>query len=265
VMKKEKLFIIKIGGKVIDDTDQLQKTLENFASLQGYKILVHGGGKLADSYMQKLGIIPKMEKGRRITNTETLEVVQMVYAGLTNKNIVAILQGFGCHAIGLSGADADTIKAEIRRVAEIDYGFAGDVTKVNTQVINQFLHIGLSPVFCALTHNGKGQILNTNADTIAAEIAAAFSNEYETSLLYCFEKKGLLLDQSDGKTVLDSLTLTEYADLKNQGVFVNGIIPKIDNAFDALKNGVDKVYISSINSIKEITSGADLPTRIVLK
>ncbi|QLG45762.1 acetylglutamate kinase [Costertonia aggregata] len=237
------LSIIKIGGNVIENKQELTKFLSLFVKLDGNKILVHGGGKLATQLATRLGIESKMVEGRRITDAETLKIITMVYAGLTNKNIVAQLQTNNCNAIGLSGADGDTIQAHKRPVKEIDYGFAGDVDGVNSQTISKLLEADFIPVFCAMTHDGNGQLLNTNADTIAAEVAIHMSSLYETTLYYCFEKKGVLKDINDENSVIRQIDNRKYTILLNDGVIADGMIPKIDNCFYAVERGVEKVCI----------------------
>jgi len=252
---KQKLSIIKIGGNVIENKTELSKFLALFASLEGLKILVHGGGKLATQLAAKLGIESKMVGGRRITDADTLEVITMVYAGLTNKNIVAELQAFNCNAIGLSGADGDAIHAHKRPVKEIDYGFAGDVDGVNSTIISKLLDANLTPVFCAMTHNGNGQLLNTNADTIASELAIGMSELYETTLYYCFEKKGVLMDVADANSVVKHIDSQKYQELLNDGIIADGMLPKLENCFHALNKNVSKVCIghpSMLNSENEL-------------
>ncbi|MFS4494328.1 acetylglutamate kinase [Maribacter sp. 2308TA10-17] len=238
-----KLSIIKIGGNVIENSNELAKFLKLFANLDGYKILVHGGGKLATQLATKLGIESKMVGGRRITDAETLEVITMVYAGLTSKNIVAQLQANNCNAIGLSGADGDAIQAHKRPIKEIDYGFAGDVDGVNSLMISKLLDADLIPVFCAMTHDGNGQLLNTNADTIASELAIGLSDIYETTLYYCFEKKGVLMDVVDDDSVVKHIDVSKYQQLLNNGIIADGMLPKLENCFHALNQNVSKVCI----------------------
>jgi len=240
---KQKLSIIKIGGNVIENKTELSKFLTLFARLEGYKILVHGGGKLATQLATKLGITSKLVGGRRITDSETLEVITMVYAGLTNKNIVAALQANNCNAIGLSGADGDAIQAHKRPVKDIDYGFAGDVDGVNSQMISKLLNASLTPVFCAMTHDGNGQLLNTNADTIASELAIGMSELYETTLYYCFEKKGVLMNVNDEDSVVTAIDSEKYQKLLNDGIIADGMLPKLENCFHALHKNVSKVCI----------------------
>jgi len=240
---KQKLSIIKIGGNVIENKTALTKFLKLYAGLKGNKILVHGGGKLATQLAAKLGIESKMVGGRRITDAETLEVITMVYAGLTNKNIVAKLQANQCNAIGLSGADGDAIQAHKRPVKKIDYGFAGDVDRVNSKMISNLLDANLAPVFCAMTHDGRGQLLNTNADTIASELAIGMSELYDTTLYYCFEKKGVLMDVNDEDSVVTQIDSKSYQELLANGIIADGMLPKLENCFHALKNNASKVCI----------------------
>lgn len=244
-----KLSIVKIGGNVIENETELTKFLTSFSQMEGPKILVHGGGKLATQLANKLGIGSKLLGGRRITDSETLKIITMVYAGLTNKNIVAKLQSDHCNAIGLTGADGDAIQAHKRPVKDIDYGFVGDVDGVNTKTIGQLLNIGLTPVFCAMTHDGEGQLLNTNADTIASEIAIGMSGDYQTDLYYCFEKKGVLMDISDENSVVEHITKNSYQKLLDDGVIADGMLPKLENCFHALNKNVHKVCIGDISML----------------
>lgn len=246
---KPKLSVIKIGGHVIENKRELATFLTLFSEHSDPKILIHGGGKLASELSIKLGMEPKMIGGRRITDTETLEVITMVYGGLANKKIVAQLQAHGCNAIGISGADANTLQAHKRPVKEIDYGFAGDIDTVNGEVIKALLQIGLVPVFCALTHDGKGQLLNTNADTIAAEIAISMSGFYDTTLYYCFEKKGVLRDILDEDSVLKHIDTKSYTKLLREGVIADGMLPKLENCFHALHKNVRQVCLGNMDML----------------
>lgn len=250
---KQKLSIIKIGGNVIENKVELVKFLKLFAAVTDSKILVHGGGKLATQLATKLGIKSKMVGGRRITDEETLDVITMVYAGLTNKNIVAQLQANNCNAIGLSGADGDAIQAHKRPVTEIDYGFAGDVDGINDTMISKLLEANLTPVFCAMTHDGNGQLLNTNADTIASELTIGLSEIYETTLYYCFEKKGVLMDISDDDSVVKHINTDTYKSLLEQGVIADGMLPKLENCFHALQNKVTKVCLGDMSMLSKET------------
>lgn len=258
---KKKLSIVKIGGNVIENEGDLHKFLDTFAAMEGLKILVHGGGKLATQIAARLGIESQLIGGRRITDAESLKVITMVYGGLTNKNIVARLQAMGTNAIGLSGADGNTIKAVKRPVKEIDYGFAGDVEEVNTLAIDQLLKVGFTPVFCAITHNKKGQLLNTNADTIASEVAIGMSTDYDTTLYYCFEKKGVLLDVANEDSVVTHLEPLYYQELLNKKIIADGMLPKLENCFHALHKNVGKVCIGDIGML---APNASLYTTITL-
>lgn len=240
-----KLTIIKVGGQVIDDSQKLSELLTSFAALPHPKILVHGGGKKASAISKSLGIKAQLIDGRRITNAETLEVVTMVYAGLINKNIVAQLQALNCQCIGLSGADANVIRAHKRSVGKIDYGFAGDVDVVNADKIKTLLAFKTALVFCPITHDGNGQLLNTNADTIATELAVACSEHFEVEIRYCFERPGVLQDAEDNATVIDVLRKQDYEKMLEEGSVHSGMIPKLDNAFAAKARGLKRVVVGN--------------------
>lgn len=242
----EKLSIIKIGGNIIEDETSLNVFLKLFSNIQGNKILVHGGGKRATHVASKLGIESKMVNGRRITNAETLEVITMVYGGLVNKNVVAKLQALGTDAIGLTGADINSIQSIKRPVKEIDFGFVGDVKKIASNSIDKLIKAEFTPIFCAITHDGNGQLLNTNADTIASTIAVGMSEIYDTSIYYCFELNGVLQDFNDKESVIKNIDANTYIQLLKDNIISDGMIPKLDNCFDALRNGVQKVYIGNI-------------------
>lgn len=237
------LKIIKIGGNIIDNEGMLSLFLKNFATIEGPKILVHGGGTLATTLAEKLGIDVSMIDGRRVTNVETLDVITMVYAGKINKNIVAKLQGNSCNAIGFTGADGNAIRSVKRPETPINYGFAGDVIGVETKTIELLLKENITPVFCAITHDGNGQLLNTNADTIASELAIAFSSIYTTELYYCFEKNGVLQDITNENSVIETITTSTYPILVENGVVAAGMLPKLNNCFHALAHDVSKVCI----------------------
>lgn len=245
------LNIIKIGGNVIDNPEQLDTFLEKFSALDGRKILVHGGGKIATRIAGEMGIEAKMVEGRRITDAPMLDVVTMVYAGLTNKNIVAALQHYDCNAIGLCGADANVIKAVKRPVKDIDYGYVGDILadSIDALSIKKLLEAEFIPVFSAITHNGMGQLLNTNADTIASSLAVALSNYYEVSLIYCFDKNGVLSDVTNDTSVIETIRAKEFEFLKKSGTIHDGMIPKLYNAFDAISKGVSHVFIGHANNL----------------
>lgn len=244
-MMQEVLNILKIGGKLLADELQLTKMLEVFTGMEGHKILVHGGGNRANELIKDLGIEPKMINGRRITDEPTLEIVTMVYAGLINKGLVARLQAIQCPAIGLSGADGNVILAHKRIVKDIDYGFAGDIDAVGVNTFKHLLSGGLVPVCCAITHDGKGQLLNTNADTIASRLAVALAPHYRVRLQYSFERPGVLKDPSDNNSVISSLNRTSYEQYKAEGVITDGMIPKLDNAFAGLDAGVSEIVIGN--------------------
>lgn len=258
------LNIIKIGGNVIDNSENLYHFLKDFKDLPGYKILVHGGGKIATQVSDSLGIESRLVDGRRITDVETLRVVTMVYGGLVNKNIVAQLQRFGTNAIGLTGADGNLIKAKKRPVKTIDYGFVGDIYEgsVNTEGINNLLKAGFAPVFCALTHDGEGQLLNTNADTIASALAVAMAGVFETTLIYCFEKKGVLMDIDDEESVIREIDPARYEELKIKQIIHSGMLPKLDNAFTAIACGVKAVVIGRSDDLGNITQNKPFGTRL---
>jgi acetylglutamate kinase len=255
----DKLFVIKIGGNVIDDENSLSILLKQFASIDGKKILVHGGGKLATRLAAKMEIPQQMVDGRRITDAETLKIVTMVYAGYINKNIVAQLQSQACNAIGLCGADAGLILAHKRQHPTIDFGFVGDVDTVNAVILKTLLDQSIAVVIAPITHDEKGQLLNTNADTIAQEIAKAMSNSYETHLIYTFEKAGVLLDVTDENSVIPRIDPIYYKKLKepvdgHSRIFA-GMIPKLDNAFAAVDSGVKEVIIGKAEQLKELIAG----------
>jgi acetylglutamate kinase len=249
-MKKEKLTIVKIGSHIVDDDEKLNQVLQQFSALSGLRILVHGGGKSASDVLKRMGIEPKMVDGRRITDSETLKVVQMVYAGLINTSIVAKLNAQNCTAIGMTGADANTILAEKRPVKKIDYGFVGDIVKVNTLGIEMMLTQKIIPVFCALTHDGWGQILNTNADTIAAELGSALAKKYNIDLVFCFELPGVLKNPHDRESLISDIDEKIYFQLKKENILSGGIVPKIDNAFNALHKGISNVFIKKYNDLE---------------
>lgn len=258
-----KLFVIKIGGNVIDDEKQLSSFLNAFSQIKEKKILVHGGGKIATEMSRELGIETKMVDGRRITDEETLKIVQMVYAGLINKNIIALLQARKCNAIGLSGADANILLAGKRTDSEIDYGFVGDVKKVDAKNISSLLNSGFALVIAPLTHDGEGQILNTNADTVASAISCAMTNPYEVNLIYCFEKSGVLKNVMDENSAINKMNFSDYQKYKAEGVISKGMIPKLDTAFGAIKHGVKSVVICHAKDLKKVISDQKKGTKLV--
>jgi acetylglutamate kinase len=251
------LKLVKIGGNIIDNEARLSSFLKDFAEVPGFKILVHGGGKIASDIGKKLGITPNMVNGRRVTDAQTLNLVTMVYGGLINKQIVAGLQALGCNAIGLTGADGSVLPAVKRPVAEVDYGFVGDVEHGNIKgdLIKKFLEYGLIPVFAPLTHDNKGSLLNTNADTIAQELAKALSQYMEVQLIYCFEKKGVLTDAADDNSAINCITSKDFIALKDAGTISGGMVPKLENAFEAVKHGVKEVVIGQAEELAALISG----------
>lgn len=261
----EQLFVIKIGGNVIDSPEFLQSFLQDFAAVKGRKILVHGGGKIATKLGEQLGIESRYVKGRRITDEQTIDLVTMVYGGLINKKVVAGLQAVGCNAIGLTGADANIIPATKRPVKDIDYGFVGDIntTDLGVDKLRLFLDNGLSPVMASLTHDREGHMLNTNADTIASVLAVGLSAHYDVRLIYCFEKKGVLEDLADENSVIRLITRPSYQKLLQEQKLFEGIIPKIDNAFDALESGVKEVLIGDAKDLLQNTTSETKGTLIV--
>lgn len=248
---KEKLTLIKVGGKIVEEKTTLHKLLDDFAAIEGYKVLVHGGGRSATKLAERLGIESHMVNGRRITDAETLKVVTMVYGGLVNKNIVAGLQARGVNALGLTGADMDVIRSVKRPVKDIDYGFVGDVKQVNATLLGDLIAKGVVPVMAPLTHDGEGHMLNTNADTIAGETAKALSALFDVTLVYCFEKKGVLRDENDDDSVIPTINQIEFHQLVADGVIQGGMIPKLENSFEALEAGVSEVVITLASAINE--------------
>lgn len=254
----EHLKVIKIGGNVIDNPQALEAFLKKFASITGAKILVHGGGAIASRTLKAMGIEPRMIDGRRVTDADTLQVVTAVYAGLINKTIVATLQKYGCNAAGLSGADCNTIVSRKRPATPVDYGFVGDVERVNAASFEIFLSAGITPVVCAINHDGQGTLLNTNADTVASSVAVAMSSLYDTELVMCFEKNGVLYDKDDDNSVIPQIDKPLFEELKSEGKVNAGMLPKLKNAFDAIDAGVGKVVIKNSNHLTE-----DIGTTIV--
>ncbi len=251
----EKLLVIKIGGNIIDDDSKLASFLLSFSLMKEKKILVHGGGKMATALAEKMGIQQKLVDGRRITDAETLKIVTMVYAGYINKNIVAMLQAHHCNAIGLCGADGDAILAHKRKHPVLDYGFVGDVDAINSSLLKNLLDQHIAIVFAPITHDQQGQLLNTNADTIAQELAKGMSGLFDVSLIYSFEKSGVLLDAADDSSVIPEITAAYYQQLKARQKIFAGMIPKLDNAFTALNSGVKKVMIGKAEELVELVNG----------
>lgn len=246
---KEKLIVVKVGGKIVEEEATLHKLLDDFAAIEGRKVLVHGGGRSATKLAERLGIESRMVNGRRITDAETLKVVTMVYGGLVNKNIVAGLQARGVNALGLTGADMDIIRSVKRPVKDIDYGFVGDVKQVNAGLLGDLIAKEVVPVMAPLTHDGEGRMLNTNADTIAGETAKALAALFDVTLVYCFEKKGVLRDEKDDDSVISTINPAEFRQLVADGVIQGGMIPKLENSFEALEAGVSEVVITLASAI----------------
>lgn len=256
---KEKLTLIKVGGKIVEEEATLQALLSDFAAIEGRKVLVHGGGRSATKLATRLGIESQMVNGRRITDAETLKIVTMVYGGLVNKNIVAHLQACGVNALGLTGADMDVIRSVKRPVKDVDYGFVGDVERVDATLLGDLIAKGVVPVMAPLTHDGCGNMLNTNADTIAGETAKALAQLFDVTLVYCFEKRGVLRDENDDDSVIPQITRADFEQLVADGVVQGGMIPKLENAFEALRAGVSQVIITQASAINTPGEG----TRII--
>jgi len=245
----EKLTIVKVGGKIVEEPSSLKQLLSDFSKIEGYKVLVHGGGRSATALAAKLGIESKMVNGRRITDAEMLKVVTMVYGGLVNKQIVAGLQAIHVNALGLTGADLNYMRSEKRPVKDVDYGFVGDVKEVNAGILADLISKGIVPVLAPLTHDNAGNLLNTNADTIAGEAAKALAKHFEVTLMYCFEKKGVLLDENDDESVIANLTPTLFEQYVAKKIINGGMIPKLENSFEAINAGVKQVVITRADQI----------------
>ena len=261
-MSSEELVVVKIGGNVIDNPEALDKFLADFSRIKKQKILVHGGGKIATEIASRLGIEAVMVEGRRVTDKSMFEIVTMVYGGLINKNIVAKLQALGNNAIGLSGADGNSILCIKRPVKDVDYGYVGDVTDVNNGFLNTLLSSGLIPVMSSLSHDGKGNMLNINADTVATTLSKAMARNYKVTLLYCFELKGVLSDFEDKNSVISNISFANYQELKQKGIISKGMIPKLDNSFDAIQNGVEKVVICHSDNMLIASEGLETGTTL---
>jgi acetylglutamate kinase len=245
-LSMEKLVLIKVGGKIVEEEETLRQLLNDFAAIEGYKVLVHGGGRSATKLAAQLGIESKMVNGRRITDAETLKVVTLV-----NKNIVAGLQALGVNALGLTGADMNLMRSDKRPVAEVDYGFVGDVKEVNADLLASLIHQGIVPVLAPLTHDKQGHMLNTNADTIAGEAAKALAKHFEVTLMFCFEKKGVLLDENDDESVIPEIDRIAFKGYVEQGIIQGGMIPKLENAYQAIDAGVKQVIITQASEIHQ--------------
>jgi acetylglutamate kinase len=245
----ERLTLIKVGGKIVEGEDTLRLLLRDFAAIQGYKVLVHGGGRSATQLAARLGVESKMVNGRRVTDAETLRIVTMVYGGLVNKQIVAGLQALDVNALGLTGADMNVIRSDKRPVKEVDYGYVGDVKKVNADVLVSLIRRDIVPVLAPLTHDKQGNMLNTNADTIAGETAKALAPYFDVSLIFCFEKKGVLRDETDDKSVISDLDRASFQEYVANGIIQGGMIPKLENAFEAIDAGVKQVIITQATDL----------------
>ncbi len=245
----EKLTLIKVGGKIVEEQNTLAALLERFSKIEGYKVLVHGGGRSATALATQLGIESKMVNGRRITDSDMLRVVTMVYGGLVNKTIVAKLQALNINALGLTGADMNYMQSDKRPVKDVDYGFVGDVKKVDADLLSDLIKKGVVPVLAPLTHDKKGNLLNTNADTIAGEAAKALAKHFDVTLVYCFEKKGVLMDANDDESVIPEITKDLFVKYVEQEIIQGGMIPKLENAFAAIDAGVKEVVITEAGQI----------------
>ena len=263
-----KLTLVKVGGAIVENADSLSSLLDKFASIEGHKVLVHGGGRSATRIAERLGLPQQMVAGRRVTDADTLRVVTMVYAGLVNKNIVAQLQARGINALGLTGADMNVISSYRRPPKQVrmddgstqtvDYGFVGDIDQVNADLLSDLIAKGVVPVMCPIGHDAQGNLLNTNADTIAAEVAKALARNFEVTLVYCFEKRGVLRDADDDDSVIPCITQAEFPVLVEQGIVSGGMLPKLENAFDAIRAGVQEVVITRADALDHPSEGTRL-------
>ena len=263
-----KLTLVKVGGAIVENADSLSSLLDKFASIEGHKVLVHGGGRSATRIAERLGLPQQMVAGRRVTDADTLRVVTMVYAGLVNKNIVAQLQARGINALGLTGADMNVISSHRRPPKQVrmddgstqtvDYGFVGDIDQVNADLLADLIAKGVVPVMCPIGHDTQGSLLNTNADTIAAEVAKALARNFEVTLVYCFEKRGVLRDADDDDSVIPCITQADFPALVEQGIVSGGMLPKLENAFDAIRAGVHEVVITRADALDHPSEGTRL-------
>ncbi len=263
-----KLTLVKVGGAIVEDADSLSFLLDKFARIKGRKVLVHGGGRSATRIAERLGLPQQMVAGRRVTDAATLRVVTMVYAGLVNKNIVAQLQARGINALGLTGADMNVISSHRRppkqvrmddgSIETVDYGFVGDIDQVNADLLSDLIAKSVVPVMCPIGHDTQGSLLNTNADTIAAEVAKALARNFEVTLVYCFEKRGVLRDADDDDSVISCITQAEFPVLVEQGIVSGGMLPKLENAFDAIRAGVQEVVITRADALDHPSEGTRL-------
>ncbi len=255
---KDRLTVIKVGGKIVEEPETLSALLRDFSAIEGFKLLVHGGGRSATKIAGELGVETKMVDGRRVTDEAMLRVVTMVYGGLVNKNIVAGLQSEGVDALGMTGADMNIILSEKRAVKTVDYGWVGDVRRVNGEALASLIRSGVVPVIAPLTHDGNGHLLNTNADTMAGETAKGLAPYFDVHLVFCFEKAGVLRDENDDDSVIGEITREGYAKLREEGVVTGGMLPKLDNAFDAIDCGVSEVIITKASSLGDLGNGTHI-------
>ena len=263
-MSKEKLYVVKIGGNVIDNEAALDAFLDDFSKIDAKKILIHGGGKIATDISKGLGLEAQMIEGRRVTDIETLKVVTMVYGGLINKNIVAKLQALNCNAIGLTGADGNIVHSDKRPLKNgIDYGYVADVKQVNAQPLTALVEVKFTPVMAPLSHDWQGHILNTNADTMASCLAVALAEKYDVRLIYCFELKGVLSDFENKDSVIANINPSTYGKLKEEGVISKGMIPKLDNCFEAINGGVSSVLICQATDLLPVVIGVVRGTLLI--
>lgn len=258
-MSRNVLKVVKIGGQLLGNEYKLNRFLEDFVQLSGPKILVHGGGIYATDLASKLGILTTMHQGRRITDQNTMEVISLAYSGL-NKQLVAKLQGLGCGAIGLSGADAGCMISEKRPVKEVDYGFVGDIVSINADFLASLLESGITPVFSALSCTSQGQLLNTNADSVTSELALALSTSYQTQLYFCLEKKGVLKDVTDDSSVIAEINFEQYQHLKSEGIISEGMLPKLHNCFRALESGINSIFLGNETLLQPGTQRTKITT-----
>lgn len=255
---RDKLTIIKVGGKIVEEKESLDSLLRDFAAIDGFKLLVHGGGRSATKVAAQLGIETLMIDGRRVTDDAMLDVVTMVYGGLVNKKVVARLQSLGIDALGMTGADMDIIHSHKRPVKSVDYGWVGDVDRVNGEALSALLRSGVVPVIAPLTHDGEGHLLNTNADTMAGETAKGLAPFFDVSLVYCFEKPGVLRDENDDESVIAEIDPALFASLKEEGIVSGGMLPKLENAFNALDAGVGEVVITRASALDDLSLGTHI-------
>lgn len=254
----EHITIVKVGGKIVECPETLNKLLDDFSAIEGYKLLVHGGGRSATKVAERLGVATVMVDGRRVTDDAMLEVVTMVYGGLVNKNLVAKLQARGLNSLGITGADMNILLSDRREVTTVDYGWVGDVKSVDGDALTKLIEVGVVPVIAPLTHDGKGNMLNTNADTMAGETAKALARYFDVTLVFCFEKSGVLKDENDDDSVIPEINIDLYGDLKAKGIVNGGMIPKLDNAFATIDAGVKEVLITKAGNLNDLTLGSHI-------